>query len=39
MGVKDFRVVFIFKNKRVLKDFIEKGWEFGGQADAAAKSA
>jgi lipid-binding SYLF domain-containing protein len=39
MGVKDFRVVFIFKNKNVLKDFIEKGWEFGGQADAAAKSA
>jgi lipid-binding SYLF domain-containing protein len=38
MGVKDFRAVFIFKNKKVLNDFVEKGWEFGGQADAAAKS-
>ncbi len=38
MGVKDFRAVFIFKNKRALQDFVEKGWEFGGQADAAAKS-
>lgn len=39
MGIKDFRVVFIFRNKKVLDDFIEKGWEFGGQVDAAAKSA
>ncbi len=38
LGVKDFRVVFIFYNKKVLTDFVEKGWEFGGQADAAAKS-
>jgi lipid-binding SYLF domain-containing protein len=38
LGVKDFRAVFIFKNKRVLDEFVEKGWEFGGQADAAAKS-
>ena len=38
IGLKDFRAVFIFKNKRVFYDFVEKGWEFGGQADAAAKS-
>jgi len=38
LGVKDFRIVFIFKNKKVLDDFVEKGWEFGAQADAAAKS-
>jgi len=38
MGVKDFRAVFIFKNEDVLNEFVEKGWEFGGQADAAAKS-
>ena len=38
MGVKDYRAVFIFKNKNVLNEFVEKGWEFGGQADAAAKS-
>jgi lipid-binding SYLF domain-containing protein len=38
MGVKDFRAIFIFKNKEVLNEFLEKGWEFGGQTDAAAKS-
>jgi len=38
MGVKDFRAVFIFRNKDVLNQFVEKGWQFGGQADAAAKS-
>ncbi len=38
IGIKDMRAVFIFRNKRVLTDFVEKGWEFGGQADAAAKS-
>jgi lipid-binding SYLF domain-containing protein len=38
MGVKDFRAIFIFKNQDVLHEFVEKGWEFGGQADAAAKS-
>ncbi len=38
IGLKDFRAVFIFKNKHVFNDFVEKGWEFGGQADAAAKS-
>ena len=38
MGVKDFRAVFIFHDREVLKDFVDKGWEFGGQADAAAKS-
>lgn len=38
MGVKDFRAIFIFKNKKAIDEFVEKGWEFGGQADAAAKS-
>ncbi|MBW2109632.1 MAG: hypothetical protein JRI36_13340 [Deltaproteobacteria bacterium] len=38
MGVKDFRAVFIFKNRDVLHKFVEKGWQFGAQADAAAKS-
>ncbi|MHC4166943.1 MAG: lipid-binding SYLF domain-containing protein [Planctomycetota bacterium] len=37
-GVKDFRAVVIFKNQDVLHRFIEEGWEFGGHADAAAKS-
>jgi len=38
MGVKDFRAVFLFRDPQVLKEFVEKGWKFGGQADAAAKS-
>lgn len=38
LGVKDFRAVFIFSEKDKLKAFVEKGWDFSGQADAAAKS-
>jgi len=38
LGVKDYRVVFIFKNAATLKKFMESGWEFGGEADAAAKT-
>ena len=37
-GVKDFRAVMIFKNQAALRTFIEEGWEFGGHADATAKS-
>jgi len=37
-GVKDFRAVFIFHNKDVLKRFVDQGWAFGAQADAAAKA-
>ncbi|NCP66551.1 MAG: hypothetical protein GW763_17015 [Paraglaciecola sp.] len=38
-GVKDFRVVFVFHNKDVLTRFVEQGWAFGAQADAAAKAS
>ena len=38
LGVKDFRVVFVFHDEKTMNHFIESGWEFGGQADAAAKS-
>ena len=38
LGVKDFRAVLIFKNKQTFKDFVDGDWEFGGHADAAAKS-
>lgn len=38
LGVKDFRAIFIFHDKDRLATFIEKGWDFSGQADAAAKS-
>lgn len=38
LGVKDFRALFIFNDKEKLEAFIDKGWDFSGQADAAAKS-
>ncbi len=38
LGVKDFRIVFIFDNKRVFDDFVNSGWEANAQADAAAKA-
>ncbi|UCD52392.1 MAG: hypothetical protein JSW27_07095 [Phycisphaerales bacterium] len=37
-GAKDFRAVMIFKSQEALRAFVEEGWEFGGHADAAAKS-
>ena len=36
-GVKDVRVIFVFHDAKVMKQFLEEGWQFGGQADAAAK--
>ncbi|MBD3801390.1 MAG: hypothetical protein IE886_08160 [Campylobacterales bacterium] len=38
LGIKDFRGVFLFENKTVYEDFINKGWEANAQADAAAKA-
>ena len=38
LGIKDFRAVFVFHTPAAYKNFIEKGWDFSGQADAAAKS-
>jgi lipid-binding SYLF domain-containing protein len=38
MGAKDLSVVFIFKNADAMKKFVESGWQFGGEADATAKS-
>ena len=37
LGVKDYRQVLIFKSKEMVRKFIDRGWEFGGHADAAAK--
>lgn len=38
LGVKDFRAVFVFRDRTTLDRFISSGWEFGGHADAAAKA-
>ena len=38
LGVQDIRVVFVFHSRKALDSFINSGWEFGGQADVAAKA-
>ena len=38
LGIKDFRGVFVFATREAMNNFIEHGWEAGGQADAAAKA-
>ncbi|MDO8960309.1 MAG: YSC84-related protein [Rhodocyclaceae bacterium] len=38
LGAKDFRAVFVFRDRASLDRFINSGWEFGGHADAAAKA-
>ena len=39
MGVKKFRVIFVFDNQKAFEGFVNSGWEFGGQASAAAKTS
>lgn len=39
IGVKKFRVVWVFEYKSDLDAFINNGWEFGGQATAAAQAS
>src|SRR5580704_10693189 len=38
-GVKKFKCVFVFDNQKVFDDFVNSGWQFGGQASAAAKTS
>jgi lipid-binding SYLF domain-containing protein len=37
LGIKKFRLVWVFENQKDLSQFIESGWELGGQTSAAAK--
>ena len=39
VGVKDFRALLVFHSVEALNYFVDKGWSFGAQADAAAKSS
>ncbi|WP_185233501.1 hypothetical protein [Teredinibacter franksiae] len=39
LGAKDFRIVMVFDSTEVMNKFINQGWVFGGQADAAAKAS
>lgn len=36
LGIKKFRLVFVFENDHALNDFINSGWESSAQASAAA---
>ena len=38
MGVKKFSVIFVFDKEKVFNNFVNSGWQFGGQATAAAKT-
>jgi lipid-binding SYLF domain-containing protein len=38
LGVKDFRGVFVFTEKKYLDWFVNQGWDASAQADAAAKA-
>jgi lipid-binding SYLF domain-containing protein len=37
-GAKKFQIVWVFDTDAALNNFINSGWEFGGQATAAAKA-
>lgn len=38
-GLKDYRIVMVFHSVEALNRFINQGWTFGGNADAAARAA
>ena len=39
MGVKKYKVIFIFDNQKAFDGFVNSGWDFGGQTSAAAKTS
>ena len=38
VGVKDYRVIFVFENDEALARFLDSGWSGSAQTDAAAKA-
>jgi lipid-binding SYLF domain-containing protein len=38
MGIKKFSEIFVFDTEKALNGFVNSGWDFGGQATAAAKN-
>ncbi len=38
VGVKDYRVIFVFENDKALSTFLNSGWAASAQTDAAAKA-
>ncbi|MBU1231501.1 MAG: hypothetical protein KKD01_00045 [Proteobacteria bacterium] len=39
MGIKKFRLIWVFENQSDLASFISSGWELGGQATVAAQAS
>lgn len=39
MGIKKFRLIWVFENQSDLNSFISSGWELGAQATAAAQAS
>jgi lipid-binding SYLF domain-containing protein len=39
LGVTKFRNIFVFDTQKAMDSFVNSGWQFGGQATAAAKTA
>jgi len=37
LGIKDYQAVIVFHKRAMFDQFVDKGWDFSGQADAAAK--
>ncbi len=38
VGVKDYRVIFVFANDQAFNQFLDSGWSASAQTDAAAKA-
>jgi lipid-binding SYLF domain-containing protein len=38
VGVKDFRVIFVFETDKAFQQFLDSGWSGSAQGDAAAKA-
>lgn len=39
IGAKDYRIIMVFHTRAAMQQFVESGWTFGGNADAAAKAS
>ncbi len=38
-GLNENRLIFVFTNEQALRNFVNQGWEFGGQANLSAMAA
>ena len=36
LGIKDYQAVIVFHKRNMFEQFVDTGWDFSGQADAAA---